>query len=206
MDNNSFEDKQNAWNKRNDAVSIGCVFDILPEKFMERIEAGAFDKSLLVAVKGGDYEVPLYYVTKAWDVLLKNSLGVWSFMIGPEEDEDFSEEALKRFLKDEGATRSRGQAVANNDRMKAVWKEKFDIDIDGLDVDFAQFNMRIPPNVSRDDFYWYFQDVPNGIMEWVLCGINHPTGVCSFDSVSSLMEFAALVVLDKSTHFMGYFD
>ena len=35
-------------------------------------------------------------------------------MIGPEEDV-FSEESMKRFLKDEGATRSRGQAVADND-------------------------------------------------------------------------------------------
>lgn len=57
-----------------------------------------------------DAEVPLYYVTKAWDVLLKNSLGVWSFMIGPEEDEDISEESLKLFLKYEGATWSRVQA------------------------------------------------------------------------------------------------
>jgi hypothetical protein len=199
-----YRNKQKTWKDNTDWESIGAVFDILPDKFLERIEAETFDKHLLDEVRGGVYAVPLCYVTKAWDVLLKGSLESWSFMIGPEEDYDFSEETLREYLEEEEADRSRGQAISDNDRMKAIWKEKFGIDIDGLEVDFTQFGMHIPLKVSKEDYYWHFLDVPDGIVEWVMDGINHPSGGCSFDSVSSLMEFTAMIELVRKNKFSGY--
>lgn len=199
-----FQKEQEAWSASNDNDSIGLVFDILPDRFLERLLAGNFDKSLLEGVKGGDYVVPLYYVTKAWDVLLKGTLDSWSFMIGPEEDDDFSEETLREFMEEEGATRSRGQAIIDNDRMKALWMEYFDIDIDKIEVDFTQYNMHIPPQISDADYYDHFLDVPNGIVEWIMNGVNYPTGGVTFDGVSSLMEFAAMIELVRQGKFCGF--
>lgn len=201
-----FKAKQKAWEQENDVNSIGCVFDIMPDKFLERIEANSFDKSLIDSVTSGEYTVPLYYITKAWDVLLKGTLGCWSFMIGSEEDDDFSEESLKEFLEEEEATRSRRQAITDNDRMKSIWKEKFNIDIDAMEIDFTQFDKHIPPKASVDTFNRVFFDVPEGIVEWVMGGINHPNGECTFDAVSSLMELTSAVVLDRETHCFGHFD
>ena len=201
-----FKAKQNAWDQENDVESIGCVFDIMPDRFLERIEANTFDKSLLDSVTGGDYAVPLYYVTKAWDVLLKGTLGCWSFMIGPEEEDDFSEETLQVFMEEKQASRTRWQAICDNDRMKTLWKEKFNIDIDAMEIDFTQYNMHIPPKASIDTFNRVFFDVPEGIVEWVMGGINHPNGECAFDAVSSLMELTSAVVLDRETHCLGHFD
>ena len=196
--------EQEVWSAVNDKDSIGLVFDILPDRFLERVLAGDFDKTLLEGVKGGDYVVPLYYVTKAWDVLLKGSLEPWSFMIDPEEDDDFSEETLKEFMEEECASRSRGQAIIDNDRMKAIWKEQYGIDIDDIEVDFTQYDMHIPPKCSDDTYDDHFLDVPNGIVEWVMSGINHPNGRVAYDSVSSLMEFAALIELVRQDKFCGF--
>lgn len=43
--------------------------------------------------------------------------------------------------------------------MKAVWKEKFDVDIDGLEVDFAQFNMTGQVNLKRLAVFFLFRTV-----------------------------------------------
>lgn len=197
IERKEWDNKSRQWEASGvDRESIGCVFDILPERFKERIESGAFDKHLLEAVPGGDYEVPLYYVTKAWDVLLKGKLDIYAFMIGPEEDErgEDYEEALREFMAEEGATRTRPQAIEDNDKMKAVWKDLLGIDVDAVDVDFAKFNMHLPPNVSEDESDYYFEDVPDGVFEWILDGINNPNGTSTFDSVSALMEFAAFIL------------
>jgi len=194
------------WKKRNqlwegsdiDKKSIGCVFDILPEKFKERIESGKFDKALIEGVPGGYYVVPLYYVTKAWEVLLKDKLEHYAFMIGPEEDdEDDYEVALKEFMEEEHATRTRCGACRDNDKMKDIWKEMLGVDLDAIDVDFTQFNRHFPPNVSEQEYEEYFFDVPDGVFEWVLGGVNRPNGQCTFDSVSALMEFTALIVKER---------
>jgi hypothetical protein len=196
--------EQKAWSEVNDKESIGSVFDILPEKFLDRISTGQFDKNLLEGVQGGDYVVPLYYVTKAWDILLKGTLDGWSFMIGPEEDDDFSDESLKEFMEEEGATRSRGQATIDNDQMKVLWKEQFGIDIDKIEVDFTQYNKHIPPRISKSAYYDYFLDVPDGVVEWIMGGINHPTGGVTFECVSCLMEFTALIELVRQGKFCGF--
>lgn len=125
-------------------------------------------------------------------------------MIGPEEDDDYSEESLKEFMEEEGATRSRGQAIIDNDRMKDIWKEHFGIDVDKIEVDFTQYNKHIPPRISDSAYYDYFLDVPDGVVEWINYRINHPTGGVTFDSVSSLMEFAALIILVRQGAFCGF--
>lgn len=195
IEQQEYKRKSAKWKEEVDYKTIAAVVNILPDVFEKRIQEGHFDKILLQQVKGGDYVVPLYYVTKAWDNLLKGSLGTLSFMIGPEEDDDFSEEELQQFLKDENATRSRGEAIIQNDMMKEVWKKYFRIDIDALNVDFTKYDMHLPPKVSRDEYYWYFDDVPDGVNEWILHPVNYPsTDWILHDFVSCLMEFTANVI------------
>ena len=190
------DEKCSEWKKNTDFESVRCVMNILPDKFRERVVEHKFDHSLLSSVKGGDYEVPLYYVTKAWDVLLKGSLFPIDFKIGPEEDEGCTEDDIKAFLVEENATRARCEACKDNDKMKVVWKEFFDIDIDSLDIDFLKYNMHIPPNITYDEYDYYFSDIPDGINEWILFGINYPEReYIAHYYVSSLMEFTAQVLM-----------
>jgi len=183
------------WAAHVDYESIAAVYNILPDVFEDIIKAGRFDKSLLEKVEGSDYVVPLFYVTKAWDNLLKGSLGSLSFMIGPEEDDDFSEETLKEFLQEENASRSRGEATLQNDRMKELWETYFGIDIDALEIDFTKYDMHLPPNVTQGEHCWYFENVPDGVNEWIMYPINHPSEDWVFhDTVSCLMEFVANII------------
>lgn len=183
------------WKLNTDYRSIASVVNILPDVFEGRIKSGQFDRTLLDGVEGGTYVVPLYYVTKAWDTLLKGTLGLQSFRVGPEEDDDFSEETLREFMEEEEATRSRTEAVAQNDIMKGLWKKYFDIDIDSIAVDFAKFDMHMPPNVSQDDMYYYFDEPMEGVAEWVMGPVNFPDeDWCLHDMVSCLMEFTAYVI------------
>lgn len=193
-----FNEKCHAWKSKTDFESIRCVMNILPDEFKQRVTENKFDDTLLDIVQGGDYEVPLYYVTKAWDIILKGELFPIDFMIGPEEDEDCTEADIKEFLAEENATRSRCEACMDNDKMKTIWKRSFNIDIDALEVNFSQFNMHLPPNVTHEEYQDYFMDVPEGIDEWILFGINHPDSeMVSHDEVSSLMEFTAEVLLRR---------
>ncbi len=189
---------QEEWESVTDYRSVGSIFCIYPKMFERRINAGEFDKSLLIAVKGGVYEVPLYYVTKAWDILLKGSLHN-AYMIGCEEEEGATEEDIREFMVENQATRTRCEAYQDNAKIKELWKKYFDIDIDALEVDFRKFDMHLEPNVTEKEYYWYFCDVPNGIHEWILGWINYrekenSEGAVSYDAVSSLMEYAADVL------------
>ncbi len=54
----------------------------------------------------------------------------------------------------------------------------------------------MPPNISSDDADLYFNDVPDGIVEWIPQRINYEDdNSVTFDSVSCLMEFAAYVIM-----------
>lgn len=189
--------RQKEWERVTDHVSVGQVFAIKPRKFEQRIKDGKFDKNLLIAVKGGVYAVPIYYMTKAWDVLLKGSLPN-AYMIGCEEDEDATEEDVKEFMEECNASRTRAEAYRDNELMKDVWKRHFGIDIDTLEVDFCVFDMHLEPNVSCKEYRAYFEDVPDGIYEWILDAINYcendyPDGV-RYHVAASLMEFTADVL------------
>lgn len=193
------------WKRVTDYESVRCVVDILPDKFRQRVKDGIFDKSLLHGVKGGCYAPPLYYVTKAWDIILKGTLEPVDFMIGPEEEDDCTEESIAEFLRENYATRSRCDACKDNDRMKDLWRELFDIDIDTLEIDFHLFDMHLPPNVSTKEYEDYFSDVPNGVNEWILGSVNYPENEIIFhDSVASLMEFTAQVLLWREDKLIYY--
>lgn len=179
--------QNNTWlNSGIDKESIGCVFGILPSEFRSRIESGQYDQELNNSVRGGIYEVPLWYVTKAWDVLLKGDLcnNAWRIEYDPECDDP-----VERTLE---------VAISQNDEIKRIWKELIGIDVDAQDINFEQFDMHLPPNVTcEEDFYNYFQDVPNGIEEWILDGINTPSNYVNFEYVSSLMEFTAYTLKER---------
>ncbi len=199
----SFQKKNKEWKSVTDYESIRTVFNILPDEFRKRVENNEFDKSLLQSVKGGDYEVPLYYVTKAYDVLLKSPLETIAYNIGLDEDEDCTEEEFNSYMEYESITRTRIEACIDNNKMKTLWKELFNIDIDALDIDFRQFNMHLPPNLTKDESCDYFHDGVNGVVEWIFLGITNPEreGV-TFDQVSCLMELLALICLERDCDFM----
>ncbi len=199
ISNKLFSAKCHEWKSKTDHESIRCVFNILPDDFKSRLDCGSFDTSLLTKVLGGDYEVPLYYITKAWDVILKGSLIPYDYMIGPEEDEDCTQEDIQAFLVEEVATRTRCSACKDNDKMKSLWKEYFNIDIDGCVIDFTQYNKHLPPNVTDEEYEDYFNDVPYGVNEWILDRINSPElKSISHDYVSSLMEFTAQMLMIRN--------
>lgn len=194
--NRQYSHECEEWKKVTDYESVRCVMDILPDKFRQRVTEGTFDKNLLYGVKGGCYAVPLFFVTKAWDIILKGTLETISFMIGPEEEDDCTEEDIREYLAENMATRTRSEATRDNDSMKELWKELFDIDIDNLPVDFHNFDKHLPPNVSMREYEDYFEDIPNGINEWILGSVNYPENESIFhDSVASLMEFTAQIIL-----------
>ena len=189
--------RQEEWEQVTDYISVSQVCAIHPRKFEQRVKEGKFDKTLLTAVKGGVYAIPIYYITKAWDVLLKGSLPN-AYMIGCEEDDDYTEEDVREFNEENGVTRTRAEASQDNDRMKEIWKEYFGIDIDALDVDFRVFDIHLEPNVSEDEYRYYFGDVPNGIYEWILGHINYSEedsrARVSYDFAAALMEYTADVL------------
>lgn len=196
LERQAYNNKTIDWKSKTDYKSVAAIVNILPDVFEKRIQEGNFDTKLLQAVEGGDYVVPLYYVTKAWDNMLKGSLASFAYMIGPEESEEFSEEELEVFLKEEHAKRSRGEAVIQNDKMKALWKKYFNIDIDSLEVDFLQYDMHIPPHWSEDEYLWYFYDPLYGLKDWILSPVNNPSEEWIFhDSVSAMMEFTANIII-----------
>lgn len=191
INNAEYAETQRLWKSQIDYKSIALVYNILPKEFKAHIEAGKLDKSLLTAVNGGFYEVPLYYVTKAWDFILKGSWCGMSFFIDVNE-ENPTEEDIREFFLDNQPDRLRAQAIEDNNMMKLIWKYLLDIDIDALELDFSKFNAHMVPNVSGEEEYFHFYDVPDGLTEWIWTPVIHPDKkYIFFDSVSCLMEFAA---------------
>lgn len=188
----NFKSSQSLWKSKSDYLTIAAVYNILPKVFRTRILEGNFDKSVIDNVKGGFYEVPLYFVTKAWDYILNGSLCGFGFSIGPWHNKDKGD--WYDFIVEERPNRFRCQAIANNNEMKQIWLEYFGIDIDAIDIDFSLYNRHLTPNVSSEDEYYFFQDVPDGVEEYILGPINRPSpDYVYLDTVSDLMEYAAFL-------------
>lgn len=190
VDDLIYSDKRKAkneeWQRSGvDVDSIIAVFHMHPDELRKRILNKQYDISLNTKVPRGDYEVPLYYVTKAWDYILKGDTGRFSFWLEPDPDDD-----------EAPAIRTLQTAIEDNEKIKEIWKEYFSVDIDELDVDFDKFDLHIA-NVSDSYYAWYFTSVPNGLEEWILDGVCRPHDGCNFDHVSCLMEFAAYVRIQR---------
>ena len=81
------------------------------------------------------------------------------------------------------------------DYFELVHTEVSDIDVH---LFLEEQYMHLPPNVTYEEYQDYFMDVPEGIDEWILCGINHPNSdIVTHDEVSALMEFTAEVLLRR---------
>jgi hypothetical protein len=199
IDYKEFNCRNKQWKETYDYQSIASVFNIHPKVFKERVFSNEFDNSLVQGVKGGDYIVPLYYITKAWDELLKGNLEQYDFMIDSEEDgNSFIDD--EELLAEDNATRTRTEAIIQNDEMKILWQELFDIDIDSINLDFKRYDKHLCPNISREESTDYFEDVPDGIVEWIMQGINYKdSDYIYFNSVSCLMEFVAFVITKVRT-------
>lgn len=191
----TFKNRNDEWLANTDYESISDVLNIHPKKFRQRVLEGKFDESLLESVQGGDYAVPLYYVTKAWEEILKGKLDFLDFMVCSEEDGDkiIDDEEL---LVEEHATRRRSEAIVQNDEMKLLWKELFNIDLDNIEIDFTQFNMHMPPHISESDADYYFRNAIDGVSEWIPIRVNYEEAdSITFDAVSCLMEFVAYIII-----------
>lgn len=200
LDRLKYRRREAEWKKVSDWRTISLVYNILPDQFKKRIESKEFDATVIEKVSGGDYEVPLYYVTKAWDYILNSNLGVWTFKIDATNiymDRPPTEDDIAEFIAEEKPDRMRKEAREHNNQIKSMWKEYFNIDIDALEIDFKQFNMHMYPQVSEEKEYDYFHETPDGLDIWVLIPVNHPDKKrISFDYVSSLMEFCAYLQRD----------
>lgn len=192
----NYNEKNKQWKDKEDYKSIATVYNILPNKFKARLEASLFDKTLIEKVKGGFYEVPLYYVTKAWDCILKSNLCGYGFMAGPSsyEEDNHDIQEWRDFIIEESPKRFRCQAIADNNNMKGIWMKYFGIDIDSLNIDFSKYNRHIMPNVDKAGEYSFFHDVPNGVFEYIFDPINHPSeDFIFFDTISDIMEAASVI-------------
>ena len=92
---------------------ISAVFYVMPELLRQQIENGTFDKTLLEDIGSFTCPFPIYYITKLWDFAFHD--GTW--------DSGFQKEL------DDGTRR--------NDEIKKIWKDYFDIDTDGVKIDYT---------------------------------------------------------------------
>lgn len=188
--------RRRAWLAVTDHESVRAVVNVLPEEFRQRVESGTLDRSLLTKVNGGLYEVPLFYVTKAWDTLLTSDFFLRRYLHDADltdehiADADLTDEDLAEYSDFYGATRTPCEMCRDNRRMKRVWRDLLGIDIDAPAVDFSLYGQHL--GMDEDEYYEYFHDVPDGIWERTLYNIfvpsNHDTGP---DDVSDLMELMA---------------
>lgn len=180
------------WQKSGvDTEGILDFISIRPDNLRKRIQSGEFDKKLLKNVDGMDFDVPIYYVTKAWELLFNHAefLDEYGFFIGYDEEDD-DEDDCDEEEKDE---RTFEEAVAQNNEIKQILKDELGIDIDHMGITFHQFNKHLTPHVSESEMEDYFGGVPYGVCEWLLCGVNNPWDTCYYDFVSGLMEFVAYI-------------
>lgn len=201
IENEKFKKEQVEWKACTDWQTVASVFNILPEKFRERVECKIIDPAIIERVKGSDYEVPLYFVTKAWDYVLSGSLCGFGFMIQPTpsiDGEPPTKEDIAEFIAENNPKRMKEEARAQNNEMKMIWKEYFNIDIDLIEIDFNRFNMHMFPQVSHYREHQYFIEGPEGVYEWILSPVNYPdANYIFFDCVSALMEYCAYLQRER---------
>lgn len=196
-----YKEKQRQFSQGCDTGFIASVINIMPGEFKRIVESGNYDRSLLEKVPCGDYEVPLYYVTKAWDFLLRGNMCGYEFMFGLWEEEsvdDWRDYFTDEYNDYKPMPRLKCQAIGHNIEMKKLWKQYFDIDVDALEIDFSQFDKHMMPNVLDEDEYDYFNNVPYGLFEWVLFPLNDPDmEYVTWDFTSSLMESCAYIKRER---------
>ena len=141
-----------AWERKNDFRSVSNVMACQPDEFLRRIREDNFDKSLLVEAPGGDYEVPVWYATKAWDFILKGETDSFDYYLGP-SSKNYSPEEIAKFQEENQYERLLDDAIADNDRMKQIWKEQFGINIDAFELDFSIFGKKRLSNKFRQSLF-----------------------------------------------------
>ncbi|MEE1081315.1 MAG: hypothetical protein U0L19_09415 [Bacteroidales bacterium] len=95
--------------------AITAVYRIQPEVLKTLYGTGRFDKSLIENIGGLRCLLPIFYITKLWDMSLHD--GTWSDKLQPIlEDADLRNHAIMDF-----------------------WKTNFSIDVSSLDIDFSLY-------------------------------------------------------------------
>lgn len=194
-----------AWERKNDFRSVSNVMSCQPDEFLRRIREDNFDKSLLVEVPGGDYEVPVWYATKAWDFILKGETNPFDYYLGP-SSKNYSPEEIAKFQEENQYERLLDDAIADNDRMKQIWKEQFGINIDAFELDFSIFGKNLPPKVTEKEYRKHFWrrdfNLHEGVFKAAVMPISFRAGC---NSISDLMETAAEITAFRSGAFFPSF-
>jgi len=178
-----------AWYKLGfDSESISCFVYILPQKLRELIKAEKFDRSVLDKVSILGVDVPAYYATKAWDILMhdRDWLDIDGFMIGYDDDPDDEPEE-----DEEVRTRSFEEILHDNDEIIEILKNEFNIDIRSEQIDFSRFNMHLPPNVTEEEMDFYFEDVPYGVSESIFPNIPYFQETYWYNDLLGMCEYIA---------------
>ena len=95
--------------------AITAVYRIQPEALKTLYSAGRFDVSLIENIGGLRCLLPIFYITKLWDISIHD--GTWSSKLQPIlEDADLRNHAIMDF-----------------------WETHFSIDVSSLEIDFSLY-------------------------------------------------------------------
>lgn len=100
---------------KNYTKALRAVFKARPDILEEMIENRTFSSSLLQDTGCYSAPFPIYMITKCWEELV----------IPDKWNEEYREKVYN--------------AINRNNRIKEIWKEKFGIDIDNLEINVADY-------------------------------------------------------------------
>lgn len=96
-------------------AAIEATYRIQPDKLNELYDAGQFDKSLIDDIGGLRCLLPIYYITKLWDLSIHD--GSWGSGFQSQLDD----------------------ADRRNHAVMDFWKSHFSIDVNSLDIDYSLY-------------------------------------------------------------------
>lgn len=167
------------WLKDQDGESIASIVNNNPSVFSERVDSNKFKQSLLQNVDGLKYDnVPLWYITKCWDILINQFPEVLSqeyeHIMECQEPADYTLEEAKQV----------------HEQMKNLWGTKFNIDIENEDFDFRRFN--VCEGLSLDDAK-YEMIININYSDTLQCLFYNFDSTCESD-LSDLLEITAVLL------------
>lgn len=99
----------------NHRKAIEAVFNIRPDDLQKIYDSGNFDNNLIDNIGGCRCLLPIYYITKLWDLALND--GTWNPKLQLQLDD----------------------ANRRNELLKDFWKKQYSINIDELTIDFSLY-------------------------------------------------------------------
>lgn len=171
----SAEDRE----KLKEAKMIGAVVNIRADIFRSLIGPDRAWKDLTLKLIDEKYaDVPLWYITKCWDILMS------------EYPDLLETECCHALACYDTPDRSFEEARNALEEIKLLWKEHYDIDIEKCDVDLSRFN------VFHEDTFDRTMDVILSEINYcdTLQNISYLFDALDCSDVSDLLEITASLV------------